>query len=172
MDELDRYVRPDFLTEEQQAYIRSLKIPVDSDYPGTYWIASLSYESVMPTEVELKMIQSYIEYAIKSHYNQTYQDGIFAKVLPAAGGHVTKIFRKGARWAHQPDPLEGWVYRLTTWERGHWPQWPEPRVSLIQVLDHIHQYVPYPDPRMGEEEHLSPAWVKWKAQHPDIFSLV
>jgi hypothetical protein len=157
------YERPAYLTEEQREYIQGLGIPVDSDHPGTYWIACVSYESVMPTEAELRMIRSYIEYAVKSCYNQTYQDKIFAKSLPAEGGHTTKIFRKGARWQHQPDPLEGWVYRRLNWEGGHWPQWPAPRVSLLEILDHMHTST------WNEKPELFPQWVKWKAEHPDIF---
>lgn len=157
------YETPEYLTEQQTAYVRSLGIPVDSSHPGTYWIASLCYESVMPTEAELRMIRSYIEYAVKSHYNETYQEKIFAKPLPAEGGHVTKIFRKGARWMHQEDPLGGWVYRRMTWEDGFWPQWPAPRVSLIDLLDHMHAMT------WNEVPELYPKWVKWKAEHPDIF---
>ncbi len=160
------YETPEYLTEGQRAYVQSLGIPVDSDYPGTYWIANLSSASVMPTEPELRMIKSYIEYAVKSYYNYTYQDLIFAKPLPAEASHVTKIFRKGARWTHQSDPLEGWVYRRMTWEDGFWPQWPAPRVSLIEVLDHIHTAT------WTEKPEIYPEWAKWKVEHPDVFPSV
>lgn len=175
------------LTDEQVAKIRSLKIPVDSFYPSTYWIASIDYDSVMPTDDELRMIWSFIEYQVKRIYNLTYQERIFAKPFPADGGHNTHIFRKGSRWLKQAplyekdgdvtrefsegarlvnggDPCEGWVYRQITWEQNHAPLWPKPRLGLVQLLDRINT--------LGEDKEPFADWVKWKAEHPDIFPAV
>jgi len=169
------------LTDEERAAIEAFKIPVDSFNPGTYWIASIDSESVMPSEAELRMIRSYIDYAIRATYNETYQARILAKPFPAEGGHVTKIFRKGSKWLEQEplyerngevtnvfhgdarlvnggDPREGWVYRRITWDGGlYWPQWPKPRQTLIEVLDHINGPEPF-EP-----------WERWKREHPEVF---
>jgi len=163
MNAVEPYTHMPDLTDEQRAVIESYKIPVDSFNPGTYWIASLCYESSMPTEAELRMIQSYIEYAIKHTYNEHYQELIQAKPFPACGGHVTKIFRKGAMWSNQANPTEGWVFRKNTWEGGFWPEWPKPRLSLIEILDHLHCYDWEP------EKPLNPSWIKWKLEHPEAF---
>jgi hypothetical protein len=172
------------LNEDQVTKIKGLKIPVDSSHPGTYWIASIQYGSAMPTDNELRMIQSLIEFEILSRYNKTYQEKILAKPLPAEGGHVTKIFRKGSMWIKQSplyekngevtrepsegarlinggDPHEGWTYRRSTWDSGHWPQWPAPRRSLIEVMDHIYD--------LGGQ--VWSAWTQWKADRPDIFGV-
>lgn len=171
-----------FLTDAERAAIEALKIPVDSFNPGTFWIASMDSESVMPTVAELRMIRSYIDFAIQNTYNLTYQERILAKPFPAEAGHVTKIFRKGAMWLEQDplyekdgevthtfsegarqvnlgDPREGWVYRRITWEGGgYWPKWPKPRVTLLETLDEIHNIGSPFEP-----------WEKWKREHPEVF---
>lgn len=173
------------LTEEQTRIIEALKIPVDSFNPGTYWISSIDRESVMPTAKELWMIQSYTEYVVRRVYNQTYQDRILSKPFPAEGGHNTVIFRKGSKWLEQDpiyekdgelvpaaregarlvnggDPREGWVYRRLTWTGGTYaPQWPKPRLSLIEVLDGLNSH--------GDRGALDETWVAWKKAHQDIF---
>lgn len=161
--EPEQYIHAPSLTVEQKAVILAHKIPVDSAYPGTCWIACVQYDSVMPTEAELRMIASYIEYKVRNQYNETYQEKIFAKPLPACGGHVTKVFRKGARWRHHPDPDEGWTYRHSTWENsGTWPDG-RSRVSLMAVLDRLNSA------HWNEKPYQFPEWVKWKADRPDIF---
>lgn len=144
------------LTDSEVAIVQALKIPVDSDFPSTYWIASLSRASALPTADELRIIRSYIDFNIQRTYNLTYQERILAKPFPAEGGHNTVIFRKGARWLHQDNPREGWAYRRIGWDAGFWPRWPEPRVPLIAVLEHLAS----DDPR----------WADWKLKHPELFT--
>ncbi len=180
----DTLVPMPHLNEEQIEKIKSFKIPVDSAFPMTYWIASIEYESVMPTDAELRMIQSFIEFDVRRTYNETYQAKILAKPFPAEGGHVNKIFRKGAKWLKQAplyekggeitsensegarlinggDPCEGWRYRRGTWEDGYWPQWTNPRFTLIALMDRI----------TGDGQIWKP-WTLWKLEHPDIFGAV
>lgn len=153
-------VRMPELTDEQRDVVKSHGIPVDSFNPGTYWIASVDYSSVPPSDPELKAIRSYIEFTVKRIYNLTYQEKIFAKPFPAEGGHNTVIFRKGAMWLHQEDPLNGWRYRRITWDQNWSPEWPAPRLSLMEILDNIHEVV---------EGEISADWIKWKAEHPEVF---
>lgn len=151
------------LTDEQQAIVNAAGIPVDSAYPSTYWIGSLNYETVMPTAAELRMIRSYIEYTVRRRYSEHYQELIFAKPFPALGGHVTKVFRKGALWLSQPDPEEGWCYRHGNWENhGTWPDGLL-RFSLEAVLNRLNSTVWDANPR------VFPEWTTWKAEHPDAF---
>jgi hypothetical protein len=154
------------LTAEQTTAIKALKIPVDSFNPGTYWIASIDRESVMPTDSELRMIRSYIDYSIQATYNLTYQERILAKPFPAEGGHVTKIFRKGGKWLDRENALEGWVFRRITWDGGlYWPTWPAPRLSLMDLLDYINSY----NAGVAQRGVLDESWVKWKQAHPTVF---
>jgi hypothetical protein len=153
-----------YLTDQQVEHVKVFRIPVDSSHPMTYWIASIHRESAMPTDEELRMIRSFIEYEVQNRYNLTYQEKIFAKPFPAEGGHVTKVFRKGSMWTNQPNACEGWVYRRASWEGGWHPQWPAPRLSLLEVLDDIWAIGWGDEPRRP-----SSSWVEWKAARPDIF---
>lgn len=159
-----RYITP-MLTDEQVAHVQSFGIPVDTSHPSYYWIGSLMRESAMPTDAELRMIRSFIEFEVRNRYNETWQEkALNDHPFPLVSGHVTKVFRKGAMWLNQPDPLEGWVYRRSTWEGGFSPQWPAPRLTLEQVLDRVWARIEGEGP-----VELSPYWVKWKTEHPDIF---
>lgn len=158
--EPEQYVEMPFLSEEQRLHIQSFRIPVDSNYPLTYWIASISDESAMPTDDELRMIWSYIEYAVKNTYREEWQEKAMARPLPLCSGHVTKVLRKGARWRYMDNPSEGWAYRKN--DSRYMPGLKE-RLPLIEVLDLINCHI------WDEARPLAPAWVKWKAEHPDIF---
>jgi hypothetical protein len=152
---------PRTLSAEQVLVIDSHRIPVDSSYPSTYWIACLNHHSALPTEAELRMIWSYIEYAVMSRYNETYQEKILAKRLPCEGGHVTKVFRKGGDWQHQS--AEGWHYRHSLWENSdYWPSRHTSGKTLLECLDRISQWGDQPG-------NVNPAWQKWKDERPDIF---
>jgi hypothetical protein len=159
-DEPEVYTAMPFLSEEQREHINTFRIPVDSNYPLPYWIASLSGESAMPTDAELRMIWSYIEYAVKRTYGEDWQAKTMARYLPLCSGHVTKVLRKGARWTHWPDPSEGWAYRKN--DSRYMPGLKE-RLPLVEVLDLINTY------SWDEAKPLAPDWVKWKAEHPDVF---
>lgn len=157
------------LTDQQVQHIESFGIPVDLSHPHTYWIGSIDRQSAMPTDAELRMIRSYIEYEIQARYNEQYRGKILAKRFPAEAGHVTKVFKKGSLWLHQENPFEGWLYRRGPFDGRYWPFWPAPRVSLIEVMDYLQTINPYPDPASSEEPHLLEAWVTWKADHMEIF---
>ena len=84
------------LTSKQRKEIQErFKIPVDAYCPGTYWIASLDGESLMPTNEELAQIRSYIEFSIRRTYREYWIDAILSKPLPACEGHNTLILRRG-----------------------------------------------------------------------------
>lgn len=159
-EEPETYEQMPFISEQQKAHIQSFRIPVDSNYPMTYWIASISGESAMPTDEELRMIWSFIEFVVKSTYREEWQEKTFARPLPICPGHTTAVLRKGARWTHWPNPSEGWAYRKN--ESRYMPGLKE-RLPLAELLDLINTYT------WDEGKPLSPAWVKWKAEHPDVF---
>lgn len=159
-DEPETYTAMPFLSDEQRQHINSFRIPVDSNYPMPYWIASLSGESAMPTDDELRMIWSFIEYVVKKTYNEEWQEKTLARHLPLCSGHVTAVLRKGARWTHMPNPSEGWAFRKN--ESRYLPGLKE-RLPLDQLLDLINTHA------WETVSTLAPNWVKWKAEHPDIF---
>lgn len=159
-DDPEVYAEMPFLSDEQRQHIDSFRIPVDSNNPMTYWIASISGESAMPTDDELRMIWSYIEYAVKTTYREEWQEKTMTRRLPLCSGHVTKVLRKGARWTHLPNPSEGWAYCRNG---GRYLPGLKERLPLVEVLDLINCYV------WDEAKPLAPTWVKWKAEHPNIF---
>lgn len=143
------------LLEEQVRYIQeTFKIPVDKTYPGYWWIISLDRESLMPTDGELRQLQSYCEFIVRSWYNEHYQEKILNQMpLPADNGHHTTIFRKGSPWNHED---RGWRFRRSMWQNtGYWPYQSRP-FFLIEVLDHNQKLLPE-------------KWERWKMEHSEIF---
>jgi hypothetical protein len=147
------------LTQEQIKHIQDdFNTPVDSCYPGTYWIISLDKESRMPTDDELRQLQSYREYMVRRIYNETYTRTILAQKLPKCPGHNTTIFRKGS-WR---TPEWHWFYRKKTWQHG--PTFaPDIMIrrykglTLVELLDQrIHTIY-------AEE------WAQWKKEHGSVF---
>jgi hypothetical protein len=140
------------LTENQRVRIQSeFRIPVDSTWPGTYWIICLDSESEMPTDDELAQIQSYLEFVIRRTYRESFARKLLEMPLPKCGGHNATILRKG--WAHRG----GWFYRASSWEFGptYVPHEAPPQ-SLMAVL--------------SLREDLVPAqWEQWKRDRPEIF---
>lgn len=129
-------------------------VPVDERYPKTWWIACLDVRSLPPTEQELRMLRSYIEYITRDLYNETWQRKILEAPLPICNGHNTITFYKDEA---------SWRYRRSTWTIGppmvpaflgsdHW--------NLEQLLDHIN------------DEWRASKWTQWKVQYPEIFESV
>ena len=149
------------LSEKQQERIRKeFKIPVDCCAPSTYWIVSLSDESIMPTKQELRQIRSYSEFIVQKFYNKDYQHRILVeKELPACGGHNTMILQKGSRWSGRSVP--GWRYRKLTWNIGPLfvPDIADkncPHYTLLELIERIERFRPE-------------VWIKWQKDHPEIF---
>jgi hypothetical protein len=113
-----------------------------------------------PTDAEAAMLASYIDEYIAYFLGDRERERMRKRPLDVEGRVVTRIFVKYG--------VDDWGYRVVTWERGplYVPQSPAMRerypeeavgpLSLEQVLDRAHDI--YPD-----------RWIKWKADHPDVF---
>ncbi len=147
--------------EEIERIQTNFKIPVDSTWPGTYWIVSLDRLSLMPTVEELEMIRSYCEFVVQDQYRESYRTKIMAKALPKEAGHNTVIFRKG--FSVKEGAEQHWFFRMINWKEGP-TYFPNTMLadyrgySLIEIMDRIHCCVP--------ED-----WVAWKRGHALIFGL-
>ena len=146
------------LTAEQQKYIqKNFKIPVDNRFPQTFWIISLDIESKMPTDEELRQLQSYCEFKARDLYLYR-SDKILIMELPKDVGHHTMIFRKG----EFPDGNgEGWFYRKLMWRIGPTfiPYHLAENYKLNTLIELLNGY-----------ENITPEkWQAWRKNHPDIF---
>ena len=155
MDEANKLCR--LSDAEMQRIQEEFRIPVDSFYPGTYWIISLDRNSHMPSDKELRQMASYREFVVRDFYNHNYAEKILAKPLPKDAGHNTMIFRKGSE---RPLTDTHWFWRKTTWRdpiyvpsiiaadyRGF---------SLVQAMD-------------NERHIFYERWTHWKSVHSAVF---
>ena len=151
------------LTEEQQDLIRKrYRIPCTSFVPDTFYIISFDHRSIMPTELELRQLDSYRECTVKGFYHDWLAEEILAKSLPAEAGHNTVIFAKGEEaWRSAGN---GWAFRRLTWRDGpvYWPHMDTPKrhdYALVEIMDHSKE--------IGEKG--DPEWEDWKRDRPEIF---
>jgi hypothetical protein len=132
--------------------IRKHRVPVDSSWPMSWWIANVDKDSEeMPTELEIRQIRSYIEFTVHQVYNETYiQKILVERKLPWDQGHVTLILRKVS-----PD---SWRYRIRTWEHGPRPM--ESGLSLNTLFEMLQSRF--------SDKYVT-AWRAWKAERPELF---
>lgn len=154
-------IRHDLSPEEIERIQTVFSIPVDSTWPGTYWIVSLDRKSLMPTDEELGMIASYCAFAVQDLYNSRYAKKIMARDFPKEAGHNTVIFRKGSPIRDGTE--RHWFYRRISWKTGpaYYPDaMPDEYqgCSLLQIMDRLQCSVPKP-------------WIAWKNDRPLIFGL-
>lgn len=155
------------LNEADVARIQNqFKIPVDCEYPLTYWIIALDRESFMPTDIELSQLRNYCEFVVHNTYNNPHYI-LVEKPLAWCSGHNTIVFRNGLRatnFRKQHDPGE-WFYRRMTWTVG--PTYVpdifgandlkyEPH-SLIDIFNRIEKNVPE-------------KWEEWKNKNNKIYA--
>ncbi len=163
-------MQPD-LTPEQRAHIATFGVPVDSFNPGTYWIACFDEVSHMPTDAEIRVLRSYIEYVLTHQYTAEHRDTVLVRPgLPRSSGHNTHIFRKGIRWDKALHFNEGWAYRRASWRQGpqYVPERSEPNwrpLSLVEAIDRMHTY----DGKLGGQG-VRWEWTKWKVEHASVFA--
>jgi len=144
--------------EEIERIQEVFRIPVESAWPGTYWIVSLDWDSTMPTDEELGMIASYCAFSVQNLYKRHYAEEIMAQDFPKEAGYNTVIFRKGS---YKEGTEKHWFYRRTLWEESS-TYWPDPRgknykgLLLIAIMDHIQSLIQKP-------------WIDWKDGRPMIF---
>ena len=150
------------LTQEQIVRIqRDFKVPVNSDFPGNGWVSSLSKESEMPTDEELKQLRGYIEFVLigdGSIYGAYYGSKIVGQALPLLPGHNSLVFRKAT------GENSGWCYRRQSWSVGpiFVPSITEKNFrphTLVEVMDRI------------EKDCRSRQWNNWKVAHSDVFPI-
>lgn len=149
------------LTKEQVRYIQeNFKVPVDRDiYPQQYWVISLSVESEMPSDAELRQLRSFIEFKmLRGIYDPSFGQRVRDKPLPLVPGHNTLIFRKVY------GDNTGWCYRRASWEIG--PTF----VPWTGEKDfHPHSLVEVIDRDMKDLVSIAVKWTEWKSERPDIF---
>jgi hypothetical protein len=170
------------LAEDQVDHVEKLfRVPVDSEYPRTQWLACLVRDSELPTDDELRQLRSYIEYAVGLTYNERYQrilvgdpslpdDEQTNQHLARCNGHNTAIFTKRAG---------AWFVRRDSWQNGFVPwrhQSAYVPLTLERVIDTFvcsacvdDRRVPKDGPNHGYRKGIRPDWWVWKTLHPDVF---
>jgi hypothetical protein len=158
-DTASKELKIKMITPEEKEYVQNnFKIPVDSLAPEKGWIVSLDRESAMPTEQELKQLQSFTEYKMGRTYNERHVAKLLQMPLAVEDGYDTTILRKG-----MGDDNVGWFYRRAGWKidpdylinpsmKGYRAQ------SLVEVMD--------------QQEIMTTVvekWAAWKRERPDIF---
>ena len=146
------------LSDEERAHVQGFGIPVDSEHPGPWWIVNLASEGEMPSDVELEMIRSFIEYKVRHFFNPGYAEKLLAMPLARDPGYNTISLRKGRLNDSEP---ESWFWRRSTWEHGMVPFVHREEYkgrSLVEVMDDI---------ETGVEVYES--WTHWKIEHPGLF---
>lgn len=144
------------------------RIAVTSSHPGWNYLVSFDYESeAQPTPREVDLLVSYLnEY--KDHFYGPAEEGGWRKFvdhrpLDVDGSANGVIF-------HKYGPHD-WGFRRMSHEHSFVPSrgdssslyshWPLRPMSLLQVMDYS---------RKGGTE-LFPSWVRWKANHPELFGV-
>lgn len=162
-------------TPEARRIEQEFQVPTsDSLWPQYFWIACVvvparSYDRhVVPTDVEIKQIRSYIEFKVTSFYREGFAQQVLEDALPICAGHNTVILGKYPETAENGSKMTGWGYRRMSWETASWPHAyqgrgtvnvPEHGLTLVEVLDHCEGY-----------DRPSEKWEAWKAAHPDLFA--
>lgn len=146
--------------------LTAVRIAVTGTHPGWSYLVAFNRDSPeRPTDAEAAMLASYLEeYKHRWYGDNWYRAKLAQRALDVDAGANGTIFRKYA-----PDD---WGYRRRTWRQGPLfvPQSPRLRemypgeaplgpLSLIQLMDYVHSH----------SEEVSPRWLKWKADHPEVF---
>lgn len=123
-------------------------VVVDSDRNEAFRIF------VRPTDEELAIVGSFHEYYCDCWYNATYRAKMRERPFDidgSANGRILAKYRNG-----------GWGYNHRSWQYGPTfvPEWNEPPMGLIAVLDREQGY--------GLDE-VNEQWEQWKRNHPEVF---
>jgi len=132
------------LTQEQVQHIESFKVPVTKGRGlGICTFAAIMFErptvsidveSTMPTDDEIRLVRTYIEFGVRRYFNETWVNKILSAKLPVVEGHNTLVLLKGPAW--RPNGESGWACRRVTWEVGpSFIPFDEGPWSLLQALD-------------------------------------
>jgi hypothetical protein len=148
------------LSAEQRTYIQDhFRVPVLSHRRGPDWIACLTADSNLPTDLELSLLRSLVEYEI-SLFPLASQAALLALPLAHDLGRTGMLFRKGDGW----DPVSaGWHFSRVSWSGAFIPTHAPRPFSLIEVID-------FEESLWNLQRAPSPEWQAWTASHPDLFS--
>lgn len=148
--------------------LTALRIAVTERHPHHPYLVGFDRESgARPTDREATMLASYLtEY--KVHWYGAQQDAgywctLSKRPLDVDGGANGVVFHKYGD--------NDWGYRRNSWHTpaGFSPESPQTRewaevtigpMTLEEVMDHAHKIV----------DHIDKRWLKWKADHPDVFN--
>lgn len=118
-------------------------------------ILGLAAESDLPEDRELRMLQSFQEFSIRSFYNQRWVEMLLAMEVPQDEGSNTAIFVKG--WQGKTGV---WGYRRISWDEGPtFVTGNKKHKQFRNLLDLLHH--------IREDDGRFKVWI---AGHPDIFA--
>ena len=155
--------------------LTKLRIPVTTLYPDWKYLVAFNGRPIYdgdlmdrPDEQETAILASYIQYTRQHWFNERWQARLLERPFDIDGGHNTLILRKWGPgdWAHRraswqfgPSivPCHPQLRKGETWDGRVLP------LGLVELLDCIHAH--------GGDRPL-PAWLEWKAAHPDVFPAV
>lgn len=132
---------------------------VSSPYTRWFYVTALVVntddealrQTVMPTDVELAVVDSFHREYIERWYNTGWLNRMRAEhMFDVDGGANSRYLLKVGDGE--------WKYRLRTWEHGPVPFYNQPPTDLLALLDRIH--------------HDSRRWSDWKQRHADVFAAV
>ncbi|TDB83845.1 hypothetical protein E1091_17950 [Micromonospora fluostatini] len=145
------------------------RIAVTCSHPGwAYLVAFDAASEARPTEVETRMLASFLEQYKTYWYGQnTHRARMERRLLDVDGSANGVIFHK---WG-----VNDWGFRRRSFTRGYLFSVVPPALrvghdgvkgplSLETVMDWMHSHTERPS-----ESDLSPRWREWKAAHPEVF---
>lgn len=110
-------------TKDVQRILADYHVPVLSGYglgicrmaaiDMAHPILGLAVESALPSNDDLRALQSYQEFSIRKWYNQTWQEKLLAMPYPSDEGANTLLFVCG--WRDEPGT---WGFRRISWTEG------------------------------------------------------
>lgn len=141
----------DQMSDADIARCASVGVPVNGVYGDYYWLASVDANSLPPTDAELAIIRSYIEFTATKGYNAGAAKRLLDMPLAHLAGHNGLELRKDA---------DSWRYQRPTWTTARFPHYSGPGAVVLY---------PYLADLLDKIEDLLPEkWQTWKAEHPDI----
>lgn len=125
------------------------------EYP--YIVAFDTTSPERPTEREARLLQSFLQEYVSYWYSDSWKARMAQEPFDIDGTANGIVFYKRGE--------NDWAYRRNFWTSGplYWPSVTDSVGPLLlsSLLDHIHRH---------GDSTLSPRWLKWKAEHPDLFS--
>lgn len=125
---------------------------------GKHPILGLAKDSLLPTDAELRMIQSFQEHVIRRWYTPEWQEKLLAMPYPVDQGSNTILFLSGFR--EEPGV---WGFRRISWDTG--PTW-----VVGTGKDMAKRFRSPLDVMLYETKNDGGRFKKWREAHPDLFT--